>query len=65
MEDIENDESAGFQLITTDDIDDIGISTIIAQIRQRVGNSPVYLRYVQTYFQLLVEVIDTRSIALI
>ena len=45
-EDIENDESVGFQLISTDDIDDLGIPAIIAQIRQRVGKTPVYLRYV-------------------
>ena len=43
-EDIENDESVGFELISTDDIDDLGIPAIIAQIRQRVGTSPVYLR---------------------
>jgi hypothetical protein len=45
LEDIENDESVGFELISTDDIDDIGIPAIISQIRQRVGTSPVYLRY--------------------
>jgi len=43
LEDIEHDESVGFELISTDDIDDIGIPAIIAQIRQRVGTSPVYL----------------------
>lgn len=45
LDDIEHDESVGFELISTDDIDDIGIPAIIAQIRQRVGKSPVYLRY--------------------
>jgi len=56
MDDIENDESVGFQLISTDDIDDLGIPAIIAQIRQRVGKSPVYLRYVQKpIFNTLVE----------
>jgi hypothetical protein len=45
LEDIENDESVGFELISTDDIDDLGISAIISHIRQRVGTSPVYLRY--------------------
>lgn len=53
IQDIEDDESIGFQLISADDIDDLGIPAIIAQIRQRVGNSPVYLRYVETYFQCL------------
>jgi len=43
LDDIENDESVGFELISTDDIDDIGIPAIISQIRQRVGKSPVYL----------------------
>jgi len=43
LEDIENDESVGFELISTDDIDDLGIPAIIAQIRQRVGKSPTYL----------------------
>jgi len=44
IEDIENDESVGFQLISTDDIDDIGIPEIVRRIRARVGDSPVYLR---------------------
>ncbi|KAJ7157163.1 arginase deacetylase [Mycena filopes] len=43
VEDLENDESVGFQLISTDDIDDLGISEIIRRIRYRVGTSPVYL----------------------
>ncbi|KAJ7837376.1 Arginase/deacetylase [Mycena olivaceomarginata] len=34
---------SGFQLITTDDIDDLGVSEIIRLIRERVGSSPVYL----------------------
>ena len=42
--DLENDESVGFQLISTDDIDDYGVAEIIKRIRERVGNSPVYLR---------------------
>ncbi|KAJ7762385.1 Arginase/deacetylase [Mycena maculata] len=41
--DLENDEAVGFQLITTDDIDDLGIKEIIRRIRERVGSSPVYL----------------------
>ena len=43
--DIENDDAVGFQIITSDDIDDLGISEIIKRIRKRVGDSPVYLRY--------------------
>jgi agmatinase len=35
----------GFQLITTDDIDDLGIPEIIRRIRERIGTSPVYLSF--------------------
>ncbi|KAI0669775.1 Arginase/deacetylase [Trametes maxima] len=41
--DLENDASVGFQLISTDDIDDHGIAAIIKRIRDRIGDSPVYL----------------------
>ncbi|KAI0066416.1 Arginase/deacetylase [Artomyces pyxidatus] len=41
--DITNDESVGFKVISTDDLDDIGISEVIRRIRKRIGNSPVYL----------------------
>lgn len=44
MEDLENDEEVGFQLISSDDIDDYGVNGVIQRIRQRVGNTPVYLR---------------------
>ncbi|KAF8528090.1 arginase family-domain-containing protein [Hysterangium stoloniferum] len=43
IEDIEHDTSVGFELITTDDIDDYGVAEIIRRIRARVGDSPVYL----------------------
>ncbi|KAF8665483.1 hypothetical protein AX16_000499 [Volvariella volvacea WC 439] len=43
MVDIEHDEGVGFQLISTDDIDDLGPFEIVRRIRQRVGNSAVYL----------------------
>jgi agmatinase len=42
--DLENDQTVGFQLISTDDIDDLGIPEIIKRIRTRVGSTPVYLR---------------------
>jgi agmatinase len=45
MVDIEHDQSVGFQLITTDDIDDLGIPEIIRRIRRRVGDNPVYLSF--------------------
>ncbi len=44
MGDLENDASVGFQVISTDDIDDYGVTEIIKRIRARVGDSPVYLR---------------------
>ncbi|KAH9944277.1 Arginase/deacetylase [Epithele typhae] len=43
MADLENDEETGFQLISTDDIDDYGVAAIIKRIRERIGDSPVYL----------------------
>jgi hypothetical protein len=46
--DIAHDESVGFQLISTDDIDDYGIVQVIKKIRERIGDSPVYLRCVCT-----------------
>ncbi|PSS29567.1 hypothetical protein PHLCEN_2v2715 [Hermanssonia centrifuga] len=44
IEDLDNDQAVGFQLISTDDIDDLGVNEIIRRIRERVGDSPVYLR---------------------
>lgn len=41
--DVENDQAVGFQIISTDDIDDLGIPEIVRRIRQRTGDSPVYL----------------------
>ncbi|KAK2461465.1 hypothetical protein APHAL10511_005928 [Amanita phalloides] len=41
--DLANDKAVGFQVITTDDIDDLGVGEIIHRIRRRVGNGPVYL----------------------
>ena len=43
--DLENDASVGFQVISTDDIDDYGVTEIIKRIRTRVGDTPVYLRF--------------------
>ncbi|THH09556.1 hypothetical protein EW145_g1930 [Phellinidium pouzarii] len=41
--DIENDGTVGFQLISSEDIDDLGIPEIVKRIRARIGNTPVYL----------------------
>ncbi|KAF8167412.1 hypothetical protein B0H34DRAFT_681784 [Crassisporium funariophilum] len=43
IEDLANDATVGFQVISTDDIDDLGIPAIVRKIRQRIGDSPVYL----------------------
>ncbi|KAJ4002241.1 arginase deacetylase [Lentinula boryana] len=42
-EDLRNDENVGFQLISGDDIDDLGIPEVVRLIRNRIGDSPVYL----------------------
>ncbi|KAJ7301320.1 arginase deacetylase [Mycena albidolilacea] len=38
---VEHDESVGFQVISSEDIDDYGIQTVIQKIRDRVGMGPV------------------------
>ncbi|KAJ2926719.1 hypothetical protein H1R20_g10361, partial [Candolleomyces eurysporus] len=43
ISDLENDAAVGFQIVTTDDIDDLGIPEVIKRIRNRIGDSPVYL----------------------
>jgi hypothetical protein len=45
---VEHDESVGFQLISSEDIDDYGIQTVIQKIRDRVGMGPVYLTYAKS-----------------
>ncbi|KAH9965129.1 arginase family-domain-containing protein [Lactifluus volemus] len=39
----EDEEIVGFEFISTDDIDEVGINEVIRRIRARVGDSPVYL----------------------
>ncbi|KAF7436096.1 hypothetical protein PC9H_002922 [Pleurotus ostreatus] len=41
--DVEHDDTVGFQIVSTDDIDDYGINKVIKAIRTRIGSSPVYL----------------------
>ncbi|KAH8833040.1 arginase family-domain-containing protein [Flagelloscypha sp. PMI_526] len=43
IQDIDHDSHVGFSVISTDDIDDYGIDFIIHKMRERIGNSPVYL----------------------
>ncbi|KAI0066415.1 Arginase/deacetylase [Artomyces pyxidatus] len=52
--DLENDESVGFKVISTDDLDDLGIPEVIRRIRNRIGEQPVYL-------SLDIDVIDPGS----
>jgi len=42
--DMQNDADVGFEILTTDDIDEIGTAGIVKLIRDRVGDQPVYLR---------------------
>ncbi|KAG2119035.1 arginase deacetylase [Suillus discolor] len=42
---IEHDEEVGFELIMAEDIDVLGTDEIVKHIRQRIGNSPVYLSF--------------------
>ncbi|EIW86926.1 arginase deacetylase [Coniophora puteana RWD-64-598 SS2] len=42
---IDHDEQVGFELLHANDLDDFGTDYIVEQIRERVGNSPVYLSF--------------------
>jgi arginase family enzyme len=42
-EDLSDDVTAGFDLIHTYDLDDLGLGGITRKIKQRVGNGPVYI----------------------
>jgi len=41
--DLSDDKSLGFEVVTSVDLDDVGLPGIIEQIRRRVGNKPVYV----------------------
>ncbi|VDC04197.1 unnamed protein product [Peniophora sp. CBMAI 1063] len=41
--DIQNDEEVGFKIVSTEDIDDIGLDEVIKRLRAQVGENPVYL----------------------
>jgi agmatinase len=41
---IEDEDVVGFKVISTDDLDDLGIDEVIRRIRARIKDSPVYLR---------------------
>nr|GAT51698.1 predicted protein [Mycena chlorophos] len=40
---VDHDVAVGFQVISTEDMDDYGLDAVVAKIRQRVGMGPVYL----------------------
>ncbi len=42
---MDNDEAVGFELITAEDIDNYGIPAVTQRIRNRIGDSPVYLSF--------------------
>jgi agmatinase len=44
--DLQIDKEVGFQLIHADEIDNIGVDGIVNVIKQRVGDSLLYLRWV-------------------
>jgi agmatinase len=41
--DVNNDKRCGFEIITARDIDLIGVTGIISKLKQRVGDSRVYI----------------------
>ncbi|KAJ7180685.1 arginase family-domain-containing protein [Mycena filopes] len=43
VEDLAHDGDVGFQLISTEDIDEYGLVEVVKQIRRRIGQNPVYL----------------------
>lgn len=45
MNDLLHDEAVGFQVFTTDDIDDMGADGIAASLKRRLGKGPVYLSF--------------------
>jgi agmatinase len=42
-EDLDDDARFGFKVITSDDLDDLGVAEIVKQIRSRVGDTPLYI----------------------
>jgi agmatinase len=42
-EDLQDDVTAGFDLIHTYDLDDMGLEGITRKIKSRVGDGPVYI----------------------
>ncbi|GAA6022790.1 hypothetical protein JCM10207_000418 [Rhodosporidiobolus poonsookiae] len=45
FDDLLDDDKAGFQILSTDDLEEMGTKGIIAAIKKRVGDSPVYLSF--------------------
>ncbi|KAI0752931.1 Arginase/deacetylase [Daedaleopsis nitida] len=45
VDDLNNDAEYGFRFVTADDIDAYGTAAIVKRIRDRIGDSPVYLSF--------------------
>ncbi|KAG8779353.1 hypothetical protein FRC15_010232 [Serendipita sp. 397] len=41
--DLDHDTAVGFEMVTADEIDDVGVEGIVQRIHHRVGNDPLYL----------------------
>ena len=50
--DLRNDMRCGFEIVTARDIDRIGVSGVIRKLKERVGNSRVYISVVSHEWQL-------------
>jgi guanidinobutyrase / D-arginase len=42
-EDLDDDARFGFKVITSEDLDDLGVAEVVKQIRNRVGDTPLYI----------------------
>lgn len=45
MRDLLHDEAVGFQVFTTDDIEEMGPEGMAKKLKKRLGNGPVYLSF--------------------
>lgn len=50
--DLRNDMRCGFEIVTARDIDRIGVGGVIRKLKERVGNSRVYISVVSHEWQL-------------
>ena len=45
IEDLTHDKSVGFEIVTTDDLDDMGADGVVRMIKERVGKRPTMLSF--------------------